>query len=129
MKGEADELCLAELEKRRKQKMNESEPKFTPGPWERVQKGIPLKKPTLLTLGKWETKLAVYHNDLEICIITDTSNAYYNASLIAAAPEMYDLLERLPSDIRHLLQSGNTDMCKRIVGKIDAILKKAGGER
>lgn len=80
-----------------------SEPKFTKGPWERVQKGIPLKKPTLLTLGKWEIKLAVYHDDLEICIITDTSNEYYNASLIAAAPEMYESNETTLRELENIV--------------------------
>lgn len=47
---------------------------------------------------------------------------------LAAAKEMYELLECLPSDIRHLRQSGNPDMCQRIIAKIDAVLKKARGE-
>lgn len=113
--------------------MNESEPKFTPGPWERVQKGIPLKKPTLLTLGKWEIKLAVYHKDLEICIITDTSNAYYNASMITAAPEMYDALGEAKKLILDLCYGWNhnihRDQIQKTLDKIDFALKKAGGER
>ena len=107
-----------------------SEPKFTKGPWERVQKGIPLKKPTLLTLGKWEIKLAVYHNDLEICIITDTSNGYYNVSLIAAAPEMYAMLQRICEMQAECYGHGSeTHMNLSAMAK-DArkILKKARGE-
>ena len=97
-----------------------SEPKFTPGPWKAIGRTICPKN----QLDPLNTEI--------VCRIHENrfaSREEANASLIAAAPEMYDLLERLPSDIRHLLQSGNTDMCKRIVGKIDAILMEAGGER
>ena len=110
-------LWLEEKTGREKKKIMEDKEKFTPGPWEIDP----------------ELHDAVRANACLICSAWTLPDCAHgtreaNVALIAAAPEMYYLLERLPSDIRHLLQSGNTDMCKRIVGKIDAILKKARGE-
>lgn len=50
---------------------------------------------------------------------------------LAAAKDMYDLLEKLPTEIRHLRDCGffASDAYARIIAHIEPVLKKARGEK
>ena len=95
-----------------------SEPKFTPGPWH-VGRGHELST----GMKGWEYYPVCWSKDDEnVCDIV------YNkadADLIAAAPEMYELL----SEILEFEPRGiNLNFFDRINPKIDAVLRKARGE-
>ena len=92
----------------------ERKEKFTPGPWRsELTRIYPPERDVIVS--SWDDK-------------TPFEEAVANAALIAAAPEMYYLLDELTSDIRHLLQSKNPDMGRLILNKIEATLEKARGE-
>ena len=95
-----------------------TEPKFTPGPWH-VGRGHELST----GMKGWEYYPVCWSKDDEnVCDIV------YNkadADLIAAAPEMYELL----SEILEFEPRGiNLNFFDRINPKIDAVLRKAMGE-
>ena len=110
--------------------------KFTPGPW-RVRKiaefdiykneslYVLANDDGIVKMGKCAKKVASMpnlHNYPD-----DVETIYANAYLIAAAPEMYDLLDRLPSDLKHYKQSKNDKMLDDITGRIESVLRKARG--
>lgn len=89
--------------------MNE---KFTPGPWARKGRSIIPKNQS----DQYNVEL--------VCRIHEnrfTSREDGNACLIAAAPEMYEMLESLLIGARELLTSGTT-------AEMERILEKARGE-
>jgi hypothetical protein len=74
-----------------------SETKWTPGPWEVVQRGHDQRKPVEVRGPKIPNILNVIIGPL-VCKLSDVfgrSNAIANAHLIAAAPELLEELERM----------------------------------
>jgi hypothetical protein len=117
---------------------------------QRVQEGEEMSE-TRFTKGKWEQKWTrVYANDRLTFLqywtetLEDEKEAYANASLVAAAPEMYAMLEELcdnlnrsmkyiisrrvkngcPIDLARKCSASNIELARRI----KALLKKARGE-
>ena len=96
--------------------MNEHKSKFTPGPW-----SISVNLRDDAHGCFWEGKCVIsVHGDLVADVEPDAYEEP-NASLIAAAPEMYALLERLS----HALFAENADEWAE---EINAMLAKANGE-
>ena len=100
--------------------MNEDKPKFTPGPW---KVSFPKKD------DEWMTRIAVIAKNAErysalgpICLVGKRRGIVSEANtfLIAAAPEMYALLELLAK--RYKPDSATRQ-------RIDALLAKARGNK
>lgn len=90
-------------------------PKFTPGPWhvKNLDKPYVMQENGIALAQIWD------------CSVISREQADANANLIAAAPEMYELL----SEILEFEPRGiNLNFFDRINPKIDAVLRKARGE-
>ena len=110
--------------------MTMSETKFTPGPWKLHPKNDYIF--SFKRLDDWE-------NPRPICspavVYKENEENEANAYLIAAAPDMYEELERA-RDVFRFYQShhefkGGTDKAirnKEIADRIDRLLAKARGE-
>ena len=102
-----------------------SEPKFTPGPWTCLGPsfGDPLPRYTTEIETDWEYEGAENHQICEMPFHHHDEENEANAHLIAAAPELYGVLEY----VRDILgpHDGWADDSKRM---IDAALAKARGE-
>ena len=87
---------------------------FTKGPWVVNKTGIHWNNPSLCNIE-------IAFGEIGECIC-DTVYEEADAHLIAAAPDMYDLLKRLTSH----------DNCKKdivhLLGEADSLLAKARGE-
>lgn len=81
--------------------------KFTPGPWRALGRGV-------------------YKGDEDAKIVADTFYADANAALIAAAPEMYDLLKRIKGMLQFCELEDKIDADTE--HEIGALLAKARGE-
>ena len=96
-----------------------SEPKFTNGPWFKKGKRVFWQKP-----DRSLPKDNLFNGLVCICATTEDNpsevieEAHANAELIAAAPEMYVLLEDLLGKFRN----------DEFAPQIEAVLKKARGE-
>ena len=103
-----------------------SEPKWTPGPWDFSMAKMPID-------GEYDYCISAVV-DGERYVISEAfgrvsekqrPNAHANARLIAAAPELYEALERLVADV------ADYDAWERPCHAVDtarAALKKARGE-
>lgn len=87
------------------------EPKFTPGPW--------------------------FADNGKVYCVADNGKRWYffvtteaDAALIAAAPEMYGLLERMRTELRRVEFSNLDDAnkCANMILNIETVLKKSRGE-
>lgn len=88
-----------------------TEPKFTPGPWRKSFTTVDCGRGRYINQIWWKSK--------------DVAEAEANAALIAAAPEMYELL----SEILEFEPRGiNLNFFDRINPKIESVLRKARGE-
>lgn len=103
-----------------------SEPKFTKGPWKNV------KKQDYYNLGVTEHYYDVYEiRDENNKIITKLDaegmgkdkNIKANAALIVAAPELYDMLQKILDE--HVIPTYKAQMAQDVI----RILKKARGEQ
>ena len=92
-----------------------SKPKFTPGPWF-VDHGV-LGKPRIFSRADNLIKSMVC-----ACEHGALSRQEHDAVLIAAAPEMYELLERIIDEMNY------TTIQYHNAKDIEAVLKKARGE-
>ena len=95
-----------------------SEPKFTHAPWkvrEFYNEGL---------FGSTSTTydIEIGNDTLRFLSFRNLETTKANAYLIAAAPEMYDMLQSLLAGARELL-------CDDTVDKMEHILKKARGEQ
>jgi len=89
-----------------------SEPKFTPGPW-RVGKSIYQSQARVVAeKGGRVADVFAYEEDQD----------HANAALIAAAPEMYELLDELD-------KATTAAEIDALYTRIPALLKKARGEK
>ena len=89
-----------------------TEPKFTPGPWHVLREGSSdlFVEPAIAYWSKFDI---IGRNEEEKKEVWQTKMA--NAALMAAAPEMYDYLER---QLRTLNPEGATaQMIRRILAK------------
>ena len=97
-----------------------SEPKFTPGPW---KVGRPHNEDVPSAINGWNYYPIYYGNDEEqVCDIV------YNkadAALIAAAPEMYEALEKIADINPYTITS---EVAYEIIDIAGAALRKARGE-
>ena len=85
-----------------------SKGKFTKGPWR---------------IDEFRDFILIMAGYSEICYMDDDLNRYANARLIAAAPEMYELLELLDNYLA--IKGGFND---RMTRRISKLLKKMRGE-
>lgn len=75
--------------------MNEREEKFTPGPW----KAHGTSQQDFVT-SAWDAKGGPdFPPTPEYICKCGNDNGFYNASLIAATPEMYDMLSNILNDL------------------------------
>ena len=95
-----------------------SKPKFTPGPWF-VDHGVP-GKPRIFSRADNLIKSMVC-----ACEHGALSRQEHDAALIAAAPEMYQMLER----IQDYMTGGPILAKKPSVEEIAHLLEKARGEK
>ena len=101
-----------------------SKPNFTPGPWY-------AHKPEESTGWYDITASSLYSDNIAMCFIMADGKVRANATLIAAAPEMYGLLESL---LRWCKQNECTGGLRQFSGMrenvdiIETVLKKARGE-
>ena len=101
--------------------------KFTPGPWEKRWTGF-----GSYTIDKEGTEIAeVFYNIkgfLENCRLFDRETAEAHADLIAAAPEMYRVLEQL---LRLNYDNGNSPAARHewleAWDEAERVLRKAKG--
>ena len=105
--------------------------KFTPGPWEAYNSVVhTTKKDSLPPDRTWGYGL----NDGFICCLDDGEYHNYsdpeecaaNAHLIAAAPEMYEMLDFLLDFVMNGGNEGEIRECYAVA--IEYVLKKARGE-
>lgn len=92
-----------------------SEPKFTPGPWEAIPGNSMIRVNPLVDpryLG------GLYIADIQLLL----QEAEANANLIAAAPEMYGLLDELD-------KAATAAEIDALYARIPVLLKKARGEK
>lgn len=97
-----------------------SEAKFTKGPWE-----------VEICEINDSVDVVANHCDWEICGFPRMDNSIiHDAHLIAAAPEMYELLSGLYNFFDHLLDEDTTlyMQARDLSYEIDALLSKARGE-
>ena len=93
-----------------------SEPKFTRGPWEAVEVG----KGEALIVQPCDT------SKQPICLVDRVPNAWGNARLIAAAPEMYEALKGAQKELRLIrMKDTNAVYDPTIRIRIEAALAKA----
>jgi len=115
-----------------------SEEKFTPGPW-RVGISAASKYSMMNYYVFAERKFDPGHPfapELFICrtdstiVERDVDERRANAALIAAAPDMYGLLERMHTELRRVEFSNLSDAskCANMILNIETVLKKARGE-
>jgi len=82
------------------------------------------------TPGKWQRNIQHIEgpNKESICIVNSSNkDGYYNAALIAAAPEMLEALESAMYDIDRWNNSGVVH-ATRLVQMLQSVIKKAKGE-
>lgn len=111
------------------------EGKFTPGPWEVLYTVPKPNGPTHIEVRRvWDTQSGAYLNRM-VCTLparkrtSGICQAAYDASLIAAAPEMYALLERFVAwdDLRKLGAAPNR-ILDEIAESAKTTLAKAKGK-
>ena len=98
---------------------SDSKPKFTPGPWCTAMELLAIKPDAYAYVSSH-----VYTRNGEMiaaCCSCTLNRCNQDAALIAAAPEMYEMLERLG----HALFAENADEWAE---EINAMLAKARGE-
>jgi len=94
------------------------ENKFTPGPWHVKDNGL------IFILPPDESGNFVVAGCGQTYSVSDweKERSLANAALIAAAPEMYDLLERIYG------VDPRSTICLELINEIPELLKKARGE-
>lgn len=91
--------------------------KFTKGPWR---------------IEEFRDFTSIMAGDREICYMDDDLNRYENARLIAAAPDMYELLGRLEDyfENRKIYGYGvEESVSADLLTKIKEVMKKARGKK
>lgn len=101
--------------------------KFTPGPWEVVwAKGVQIYAPCAKKIAS--VKLNVFDPTKSHSISnSDTLTRRANANLIAAAPEMYDVIDRLVPWLENDPNADSDEYCS-FAKEMRRVLKKARGE-
>lgn len=109
-----------------------SETKFTPGPWHAEWNGNPLLFPFVWQKGGFAVAKMCGKTKSNNCPIfterdlEDPGKVKANASLIAAAPEMY---EKLADICENCGNNGCPETCEFSECNIAEILRKARGEK
>ena len=102
--------------------MTDNKPKFTPGPW----KAHGTADQDFVTT-EWEAKRGPdFPLTPEYICKCGNDNGFNNANLIAAAPAMYELLDRIKGMLEFCKLENSIDA--NTEHEIDALLKKARGE-
>ena len=103
--------------------MTKAIPKFTPGPWY-VRRDIP----HLVLHDRGISPAHTTHPAQSVCacieVYRDANELGANAHLIAAAPDMYNLLQELVDD----WDCPDTDTLAEYAATIERLLRKARGE-
>ena len=106
-----------------------SEPKFTKGPWHKKGKRVFWQKPDR-TLPKDN----LFNGLVCICATTEDNppevieEANANANLIAAAPELYRMLEKLLMAAKTANEMNPVKIHKGLLHDVEETLKEARGE-
>jgi hypothetical protein len=95
-----------------------SEPKFTKGPWRVLDNTSYTDRPNHYQILTKDAGLWVAYT--ECC---DNEEEEANAALIAAAPEMYELLQDIATNYQCMPNPCGVEQ------RIEAVLKKARGEK
>ena len=114
--------------------MSESKPKFTPGPWRRTITTVPSVSegydisPNIvnLTIGDRNIPLAAIGMNSTAETMEFFWKMVANAALIAAAPDMYELLDRIKGILEKCRLENSIDA--EAEHEIDRLLAKARGE-
>lgn len=117
--------------------MSERQEKFTPGPWEIADLSCCDASGNVWTaihIGNEESREMIAECYGEIgSYNVDHDHIMANAALIAAAPEMYELLKKAQSCIDFILNHEIDDLVlgesKNTIEEIENILKNARGEQ
>lgn len=107
-----------------------AQPKFTPGPWETRLKTMSVqgRLHVAVSAGNYPTAFTPAWDRPEPGEVDGTDEALANASLIAAAPEMYEALSKLVTQTKLLGVAMNTDL-EPFVALGEAVLAKAEGRQ
>ena len=105
-----------------------TQPKFTPGPWE-VFTGDGTTNWHTLVIRRREPQNGIEQLPVDICAchncLCDASEKPANAALIAAAPEMYALLNNILNDLE---TDGSISLNDNAANDIRGLLAKVRGE-
>jgi len=104
-----------------------SEAKFTKGPWEALTNGNAYNFETVVTFkNAADGWICTVYDDCDDCTLPDGANAH----LIAAAPELYDMLYALMGgdEKMQVAIGGNPSYVDGFMSRANSVLAKARGE-